>query len=306
MPSTTAPHQPRLRLALGAICALAGGSIAQTVLWSEMGGGFGGDARHAGIVGQESAAGAASGLDAGFLAHPLFLNSAPLAQDTSVKVVAESLSIAVPGEDVDGSVVSGRVVVPPVHGTASFSGVVLTYKPVHGYGGSDSVGFVVVDDQGAASDTAWVRIQVVSATTVLVARPVLVAPVKTTDVRVFRAMASASASATAPRGGLVLSGGDDDGSGVAVSLLLAGPSDVQVQIYDNLGTFVTSAESVVDSWTFSGLPSSGDGRRVLRAHWDLRDGNGRIVAGGVYLWKIVVVSEDGQKLETVRKTGVKQ
>jgi hypothetical protein len=73
-----------------------------------------------------------------------------------------------------------------------------------------------------------------------------------------------------------------------------------------LGTFVTSAESVVDAWTFSGLPSTGDGRRILSARWDLRDGGGRAVAPGVYLWKIVVVAADGQKLETVRKTGVKQ
>jgi hypothetical protein len=269
-----------------------------------MGGGFGGDAQHVGIVGQESSAGEASGLSAGFLVHPLFLNSAPLAQDTSVQVRAESLSVAVPGEDVDGVVVSGTVVVPPLHGTASFSGIVLTYRPSPGYDGPDSVGFVVVDDQGAVSDTARVRIQVASATTALAPLPVLVAPVKTTDVRVFRAMASASA--VVQGGGLVLSGADDDGSGVAVSVLLAGPSDVQVQIYDNLGTFVTSAESEVDSWTFSGLPSSGDGRRILWARWDLRDGNGRAVAPGVYLWKIVVVANDGQKLETVRKTGVKQ
>jgi hypothetical protein len=304
MPSTTAPHTPRLRLALGAICALCCSAFAQTVLWSEMGGGFGTAPQHVGIVGQESSAGEASGLDAGFLAHPLFLNSAPLAQDTSVQAAAESLSVVVPGEDVDGVVVSGRVVVPPAHGTASFSGVVLAYEQTSGYVGDDSVGFVVVDDQGAVSDTAWVRIQV-AATTALAPRPVLVAPVKTTDVRVFRAMASASA--VVPGGGLVLSGGaDDDGSGVAVSVLLAGPSDVREQIYDNLGTFVTSAESVVDAWTFSGLPSTGDGRRILSARWDLRDGGGRAVAPGVYLWKIVVVSNDGQKLETVRKTGVKQ
>jgi hypothetical protein len=200
-------------------------------------------------------------------------------------------------------VVSGRVVDSPAHGTASFSGVVLAYKQTPGYVGDDSVGFVVVDDQGAVSDTAWVRIQV-AAVTALAHRPVVVAPVKSTDVRVFRAMASASA--VVPGGGLVLSGADDDGSGVAVSVLLAGPSDVQVQIYDNLGTFVTSAESVVDSWTFNGLHPTGDGRRVLSARWNLRDSNGRVVAGGVYLWKIVVVADDGQKLETVRKTGVKQ
>jgi len=304
MPSTTAPYQPRLRLALGAICALCGSAFSQTVLWSEMGGGFGTAPQHVGIVGQESAAGEGAGLSAGFLAHALFLNSAPLAQDTSVQVKAESLSVVVPAEDVDGSVVSGTVVVTPLHGTASFSSVVLTYKPVPGYGGADSVGFVVLDDQGAVSDTAWVRIQVESGTTALGARPLVVAPVKTTDVRVFRAMASASE--VVPRGGLVLSGADDDGSGVAVSVLLAGPSDVQVQIYDNLGTFVTSAESVVDSWTFAGLPSTADGRRILWARWDLRDAGGRVVSAGVYLWKIVVVSNDGQKLETVRKTGVKQ
>jgi hypothetical protein len=304
MASTTAPHHPALRLALGAICALCGSSFAGTVLWSEMGGGFGSSAQLAGVAGQESSAGQADRLNAGFLAHPLFLNTAPLAQDTSVKVTGDSLSVVVPADDVDGSVNSARVVVAPLHGAASFSGVLLAYSPVSGYVGTDSVGFQVVDDQGLASDTAWVRIQVAPIVTGLKAPSAVVRKVRNPDIRVDRWMASASLDAS--HGGLRISRDASDGTGLSISVLLASTADVQVQIFDNLGTLVTSAESVVDQRSFLDLPRTADGRRILAVHWDLRDGNARPVAAGVYLWKILVVTSDGQKLETVRKTGVKK
>ena len=298
---TTAPYHPPLRVALGAICALWASSLGQTVLWSEMGGGFGSAPQHVGIVGQESSAGEASRLDAGFLAHPLFLNLAPLAKDTSVQVEAESLSVALPGADVDGQVVSGLLVLAALHGTSSVSGVVLTYRPTSGYLGADSLGYQVLDDQGAASDTAWVRIRVV-ATTALAPRHAKALVVGTPDVRINRLMASGSTNQA--RGGLTFSTSRNDDQGLSLSLLVTGPSSVQVQIYDNLGTFVTSTSTELDASSLRALANTGDGRRELVVRWDLRDSSGRPVPEGVYLWRILILTQDGQKLETVRKTGV--
>jgi hypothetical protein len=290
-----------LRLALGLGCLMGRSSFAGTQLWSEMGGGFGGDATHVGIVGQESAAGQADRMAAGFLVHPLFLNAAPIAQDTSIQTTSDSVTFAVPGADLDGSVLSGRVVAGPHHGTASFSGLSLAYAATSGYVGLDSVGFVVLDNQGLNSDTAWARIQV-EPTTSLRPRNPLVLPVGSPDVKVRRYMASLSTNEG--RGGLAFSRDLGDESGLALTLLVANPSSVDVQIYDNIGTLVTTARTDLDASSLNALPRTPDGRRELVVRWDLRDRAGHPVAEGVYLWRVVILTADGQKLETVRKTGV--
>jgi hypothetical protein len=43
----------------------------------------------------------------------------------------------------------------------------------------------------------------------------------------------------------------------------------------------------------------------LLVSWNLYAKGGAAVQSGVYLWKILVQTEDGQKLETVKRLGVR-
>lgn len=304
MNSIRAPKPPIPGAVILVCGVLFGTNSVQAALWAQMGGGFAGDGRLAAVVGQSSPAGGDSTLVAGFLAHPLWKNLPPLAADTSIDAVAGRIAkVAVSGDDVDGRIVSARIVRAASHGSVSVVAKVLDYLAVSGYAGRDSVGFQLLDDQGAPSDTAWVRFSVTGGVSALAGRPA-VRKVGSPQVRMHRLMAHA-ADAGMP-GGLALGGRRDDGTGISVSLLLSGPSAVHVQIYDNLGALVTFAETTMDDGQWRALPPTDDGRRDLSVRWDLRDRSGRAVGPGIYLWKISIVSKDGQKLETVRKTGVKQ
>jgi hypothetical protein len=90
-----------------------------------------------------------------------------------------------------------------------------------------------------------------------------------------------------------------------VDVLLPNAATVQVSIFDNLGTQVISWSRDVSAYDLANLDATGDGRWVLPVSWNGRASNGQAVPAGVYLWKIVVRTEDGQKLETVKKLGVR-
>lgn len=80
---------------------------------------------------------------------------------------------------------------------------------------------------------------------------------------------------------------------------------MDVSIFDHLGSPVISWSRDVTVFDVRQLATSGDGRAVLPVRWNLRTSDGQPVPSGVYLWKIVVFGIDGQKLETVKKMGVK-
>jgi hypothetical protein len=96
-----------------------------------------------------------------------------------------------------------------------------------------------------------------------------------------------------------------DGASQSVDVVLPGAASVLVSIFDNLGTPVISWNRDVASYDLANLDATGDGRWVLPVAWNARAANGEAVPAGVYLWKIVVRTEDGQKLEIVKKLGVK-
>jgi hypothetical protein len=90
-----------------------------------------------------------------------------------------------------------------------------------------------------------------------------------------------------------------------VDVLLPSAATVQVSIFDNLGTPVIAWSRDVASFDLANLDVTGDGRWVLPVSWNGRASDGTAVSAGVYLWKIVVRTEDGQKLETIRKLGLR-
>jgi trimeric autotransporter adhesin len=91
---------------------------------------------------------------------------------------------------------------------------------------------------------------------------------------------------------------------LTVNLLLPSPGEVSVSIYDNLGMPVISFDRRLGSGDLNTLRRTADGRRILPVSWNLRSGNGIAVPTGVYLWKIDIQTDDGQKLQTVKKLGV--
>jgi hypothetical protein len=102
-----------------------------------------------------------------------------------------------------------------------------------------------------------------------------------------------------------LEAGTADENDLSVDVLVPGAASVIISIFDNLGNPVIAWSRDVTASQVRQFASSGDGRAVLPVRWNLRSNNGRPVPSGVYLWKIVVLGADGQKLETVKKTGVR-
>jgi len=67
---------------------------------------------------------------------------------------------------------------------------------------------------------------------------------------------------------------------------------------------VTDFSTEISQEWFRSLPEIVDGRRALLLQWNLRARGGRNVSAGVYLWKVRVLSVDGDSFETVRRLGV--
>ena len=96
----------------------------------------------------------------------------------------------------------------------------------------------------------------------------------------------------------------DGENSLTVDLVLPGPGEVAVSIYDNLGSLVISLDRDIAQGDLNSLQPTGDGRWILPVSWNLRSGNGIAVPTGVYLWKIDIQTVDGQKLQTVKKLGI--
>jgi len=139
-------------------------------------------------------------------------------------------------------------------------------------------------------------------TDALAVRPV--AAKKSTELSVSIPKALA-APAQGTGSGLLGIGAISDGTnGLSVNVLLPGAASVSVNIFDNLGNPVISFAQDVDASQLWGLDKTSDSRWILPVSWNLRASNGIAVQTGVYLWKIDVLTTDGQKLETVKKLGV--
>lgn len=89
------------------------------------------------------------------------LNCIPTATDSSVSTSFETpVSVALSGNDSDGSITSRTIVSAPSNGTVSGTGATRTYTPNAGFDGTDSFSFTVTDNGGATSDPATVTITV--------------------------------------------------------------------------------------------------------------------------------------------------
>jgi phosphodiesterase/alkaline phosphatase D-like protein len=97
----------------------------------------------------------------------------------------------------------------------------------------------------------------------------------------------------------------DVNSCLSVDIVLPDAATVSVAIFDNLGSSVIAFDQSVSKQDFKRLAATVDGRRILPVSWNLRASRGAPAPSGVYLWKILVVTEDGRKLETVKKLGVR-
>lgn len=96
----------------------------------------------------------------------------------------------------------------------------------------------------------------------------------------------------------------EPGSCQVLRVQLPAPAEVDVRIFDHMGTPVIGWNRVIDPRQFRSLPGTTDGRKSVTLGWNLRATTGQPVGTGVYLWKIRVRTDDGAKSETVHKLGV--
>ena len=92
---------------------------------------------------------------------------------------------------------------------------------------------------------------------------------------------------------------------LSLELALPSAATMHVTIFDQLGTPVISWNEVFTAADLARIGTNPDGRTSVTLSWNLRASNGAAVGSGVYLWKVEALTVDGQRLETVKKMGVK-
>lgn len=137
------------------------------------------------------------------------VNCAPTAQDMQLTTAADTaINFTLDASDSDGQVVD-YVVQAPARGSLSGTGASRTYTPDSGFYGEDSFGYSAVDDQGAVSNTATVRVTVEEPATpsVSIAAPANGAEVATgSNVRVTFSLEHAASVRVLVSGGEVANG----------------------------------------------------------------------------------------------------
>jgi len=288
------------KVALG-ICVAAALALGEgAVDWSQAGGSLAVNPGLVGIVGQGYATSApdagTAGVQGGFLAHPYLVNNAPFVVSGLADLVkpagfaSSSLNLDTVFADIEGALVYS-VAVTGTGTAATVSGSTLVIAGVAGTAGVAQVVVSGTDGTYSVSDTFTVTTQL---STGLATRAPVAPAIHVLGVGLPRIFASQVTGSG--RGELGASSVQDEAHSLAVNLLLPAAGTISVEIL--LSRTVTSQELV-------SLESNGDGRRVLPVTWNLRASNGAAVGGGVYLWKIEVRTDDGQKLEAVKRLGVK-
>ena len=118
--------------------------------------------------------------------------------------------------------------------------------------------------------------------------------------RVFASMANGAAAASLGEANCT-----DATHCQSLDVVLPEPSRISVAIFDNMGTLVIAFQERIDGSAFQRLRPTLDGRKIFSLAWNLRSAKGVAVQPGVFLWKIEVLTDDGRKLETVKRLGVK-
>lgn len=291
--------------------ALATFAWAQSsVTWQQAGGSFQSTSALKGIVGQgygTPVATAPSGeIRSGFLAHPLLVNNGPFVvsglRDLEKPEGFGRISILLDTvfSDIDGDTLTYSVADSGTAAVASIHGDTLLLSGTAGVSGTARIFVLATDGSDTASDTFRVAAR---STDALVARPAGVR--KSTELSVSIPKALASPAIGTGKGRLEIGSVADGSDGLSVNVLLPGAASVSVSIFDNLGTPVIAVAQDIGAARLRGLDRTSDSRWILPVSWNLRASDGAAVPVGVYLWKIGVVAADGQKLETVRRLGVK-
>jgi len=234
------------------------------------------------------------------------VNDVPtLAGDSATTFQEMAVSVRLSGSDKDGLVTGYRVSTSPLHGTTTFVGSTLNYIPASGFVGSDSLFVEAEDDSGAWSLPAKLMFKVF-AKPVTTSVEASLRPIVSTEVAlaVARPMAQVRLDMGNDAFGTDVPECADSASCLSMTVQLPKAASVSVAIYDNLGTLVTDFSTEVSQERLRTLPETVDGRRTLPLLWNLRARGGRNVAAGVYLWKVRVLTVDGDSFETVRRLGV--
>lgn len=293
-----------------AILGLASLGQAQGVVtWQQVGGSLQVNPGLKGLVAQAHTTPApgegVGGVQSGFLAHTMFVNNAPFVVSPLADLSLPSgfperlLDLDTIFADFDGSI-SYSVLASGAGTSANVSGSLLRIAGDDGVSGEAQVIVRASDGTFTTSDTFVVTTTPATGIASRSPSPRVVRELAVGLPRVFAAQVSG-----AGRGELGTASTADDAHSLAVNLLLPSAGTISVYIFDHLGTLVISMDNSVTESDLRRLRPSDDGRRILPVTWNLRASNGAGVAAGVYLWKIEMRTVDGQKLESVKRLGVK-
>jgi hypothetical protein len=245
-------------------------------------------------------------LQCGFLAHRVFHLNAPFVvapiEDQSVGTGFAPIRIALGGvfADLDGDTLRFALSATGASAQGRIENDTLLLTWVSGTSGT--TGFTIVATDGTDSAQTSFDLEVKSSTAVSQRKPARTKDTRL-DVRVGKAFAKTARGTS--EGKLGPGNPCEDGSCLSLDILLAGPSTFSVHIYDNLGTSVMSWTQRVDAGALARLHPDTSGHRPLTIAWNLRNSTGHPVSSGVYLWRIEVRADDGQRMETIRRMGVK-
>ena len=303
-------HRHAAAKATVGICVAAALALGEgAVDWQEAGGTLAVNPGLVGIVGQGYATPAldagATAVQGGFLAHPYLVNNAPFVV-SGLADREEPMGFAVVTVDLDSVFADFEGALSygvESTGPGTQASVLVHLLRLVGEAGATGTARVVVtatDGTYGVSDTFSVRTQGVTGISGRKAAPAAAPGLGVAVPKVFAAQASGSGT-----GMLGSSSAADEEQSLSVEVLLPAAGTISVHVFDQLGTPVIALERRVDAGELLRLAPAGDGRRVLPVTWNLRASNGAAVGAGVYLWKIEVRTDDGQKLEAVKRLGVK-
>lgn len=293
------------------LLALTGLAIPDgTIAWQQVGGSLSSSATFKGIVAQgyetPMIVNTNGQIQSGFLVHPLLVNNSPFvvsgvpdlekpAGFDKFAIVLDTVFSDIDGDSLAYSTLdSGTGTIATVHGDS------LLFSGVANVSGTSRIIVLATDGSDTAKDTFRL---VTTPPDALVLRPVPVRKSTELAVSIHKALAASVQGAGAGQLGI---GSISEGTeGLSVDVLLPGAASVSVCIFDNLGNPVISFAQDLGASQVRGLDRASDGRWLLPVSWNLRSSDGTAVPTGVYLWKIEVVALDGQKLETVKRLGVK-
>ena len=291
------------------LASLASGETSgTTVTWQQAGGSFASSPALKGIVAQgyeNPVASTGSGeIRSGFLIHPLFLNQGPF---VSSPLADQTLRLGSDATILDLSSVftswEGNELIYSVSGGAGIASAQITGSKLALTGqASGSATLVVTASDGTLSvqDTFAVRVE---GSTTLASRPGV--PVKSGALAASIAHPMASVAQGSGRASLDVDGNCLSDNCLSLAISLPGPASVRVSIFDNLGTPVIAWTRDFGIWDLNRMGRSPDGGASVTLNWNLRASDGAAVAPGVYLWKVQALTQDGQKLESIKRMGVK-